>query len=275
MLEEKSLNIRKSDFEKNELTVQKRTVNRAFDSHWHDYFEIKLILDGHGTVIINGESYNFQKGSIYFVIPANLHMFKPNGTVQLYNVTIRESLLFDESIIRKLSGMSELFFSLGNDEFLRICYLMELLEHENAGSGEYKDQMVKNLLECLILSLIRKSTSGVGVSDSYLTAIQIATSYMRMNFRSDITVDRMSSLLGFSPSYFSTLFHKTTGTTFVKYLNDLRLGYAKKLLSYDKFSVHEICNISGFNSYSNFLKAFKKKYGVLPKDIKSTKGELK
>ncbi len=262
---------RKSNHEKNEFNVEKVVVNKAFDSHWHDYFEIKLILSGRGNVTINENKYEFEKGCLYFVIPENIHMFSPDNKVLLYNVNIRESLLFDESIIQKLSCMNRLFFKLNDDEYKRILYIMELLEFENKNSGEYKEQLTKNLLECLLLFLIRKSPDKKLSSENYSTSVQIAISYIKMHFRQNISVEQVASVLGFSAGYFSTLFHKSTGVTFVRYLNNLRLEYATKLLNHDKFSIQEVAKISGFSSYSNFLKAFKAKYGVLPKDYKGDK----
>lgn len=50
----------RSDFEKHELTVKKKTIDKMYNAHWHDYFEIKLILSGDGTVIINGEKHTFK-----------------------------------------------------------------------------------------------------------------------------------------------------------------------------------------------------------------------
>lgn len=264
-------NALKSDFEKHELTAIKRILNKSYEAHWHDYFEIKLILKGNGTVTINGQEHSFKKGSLYLITPANIHAFSPANTVELFNVTLRESIVFDPSIMQKLSSFSELFFQLSDDEFNSVYHMIELLRYENEGERAYKNQITQNLLECILLSLIRKSSDTYVAGDTYDTAVQIAISYMKTHFREDISVYKLASILGFSTGYFSTLFKKTTGITYVKYLNNLRLEYAKNLLAYDKFSISEIGQMSGYKSYSNFLKAFKLKYGVLPKEIRDKK----
>lgn len=264
----------KSDFEKHELTAIKRVLNESYDAHWHDYFEIKLIVSGSGTVTINGQEYSFKKGSLYLITPANIHAFYPSSTVQLFNVTLRESIVFDPSIMQKLSSFSELFFQLDEDEFNSIYHMIELLRYENKGERAYKNQITQNLLECILLSLIRKSSDTYVAGDTYDTSVQIAISYMKTHFREDISIDKISSILGFSAGYFSTRFKKTTGIAYVKYLNDLRLEYAKNLLAYDKFSISEIGQMSGYKSYSNFLKAFKSKYGILPKEMRERNGKL-
>ena len=90
-----------------------------------------------------------------------------------------------------------------------------------------------------------------------------------MNFRKKISIETVASTLGYSSGYFSTLFRKTVGITFIEYLSNMRLEYAEKLLTLKKFTVNEVCEMSGFGSYSNFLKSFKKKYGRLPTNYSS------
>ena len=265
--EDKQNFVKNSDFGYSELTIIKKVLENSFDDHWHDYFEIKLITKGKGTVVINGEKHIFNKGSLYLIMPSNIHAFYPENRVELYNITMQESIIFDESIIKKLSAFSKLFFQLSEEEYQQVFYIMELLKNERHNHLDYEEQITRNLLESLLLILIRKSSKNYILPDNYSVAVQIAISYIKMHFREDITTQTVASILGFSTGYFSTLFHKKTGVTFVNYLNNQRLEYAKKLLCYDKYSVNDVWRMSGFRSYSNFIKAFKNKYGLLPKDM--------
>lgn len=267
------VNARKADGEKCELTVKKIETDKSWNSHWHDYLEIRLITSGHGKVYLNGERHELKKGCLYLTTPANIHKFIPDGRVVLYNITIRESYLFDESIVQKLFAINEMFFCLCDEEFERVLHTVELLEYENRIDLEYKEQVVKKLLEYLLLFLMRKAELKPEAADTKISTIQIAQSFIKMHFRDDINVETVAATLGYSVGYFSTFFRKEVGVTFVQYLSDMRLEYAKKLLAVEKFTVNEICAMSGFGSYSNFLKAFKKKYGVLPKEYKKKKNK--
>lgn len=258
----------KSDVIKRELDIQRTVINKSFDAHWHEYFEIKLILNGEGIVSINGSEHAFKKGDLYIITPANIHAFKPKTSVELYNLTLRESIILNEPIIQKFSGFSDLFLHLSNEEFDRVFYILEFLKYENNNNLEHREIIIRNMLETLLFILIRKSSKQYVVDENYSTAIQIAVSYIKMHFREQISTSDVSSLLGFSEGYFSTLFSKTTGTSFVKYLNNLRLEYSKNLLVSNKFSITEISGMCGFKSYSNFIKAFKNKYNVLPTEYK-------
>ncbi len=259
---------KKADNVKQELTVKKIETDKIWDSHWHDYLEIRLIVDGKGKVFINGKEYNLKKGSLYLTTPSTIHKFVPSSKVTLYNITIRESFLFDESIVQKLFAINEMFFYLYDEELERIAHTFELLEYENRLDLEYKEQVTKKLLECLLLFLMRRTDLKPDFGDNGNNRVQIAQSFIKMNFRNNITAFSVASTLGYSVGYFSTLFRKVTGITFIQYLSEMRLDYAVRLLSLEKFSVNEIAEMSGFGSYSNFLKAFKKKYGILPKEYK-------
>jgi len=60
-----------------------------------------------------------------------------------------------------------------------------------------------------------------------------------------------------------------TGQTSVDFIKDYRLERASKMLRTEPYSVKEICYMTGFKSPSYFVKCFKKKYGVTPKEYAS------
>ncbi len=74
----------------------------------------------------------------------------------------------------------------------------------------------------------------------------------------------MAELSGFSPSGFSRAFEQHTGLTFVRYVNQLRIGRACELLLGSKANVADICFQVGFNNLSNFNRQFLKLKGISP-----------
>ena len=81
---------------------------------------------------------------------------------------------------------------------------------------------------------------------------------MQLHFRERITLKQLSGISGYSETYFSELFRKTTGQTYIERLQTLRLRYATVLLS-NGLRVTDACYESGFGSISSFQVAFKKK----------------
>ena len=59
-----------------------------------------------------------------------------------------------------------------------------------------------------------------------------------------------------------------TGKTFAKYVEDLRVEQAKKLLKETSFSNEKIAEAAGFGSANSFYRVFKKKTGVSPGEFR-------
>ena len=83
-----------------------------------------------------------------------------------------------------------------------------------------------------------------------------------------LTLQKLAICLGTNRQYLSNYINQEKAMTFYDYINDFRLEEAKNLLDGldegRQYSIEEISNLSGFNSYSTFLRAFAKKYGQTP-----------
>ena len=83
-----------------------------------------------------------------------------------------------------------------------------------------------------------------------------------------LTLQKLATSLGTNRQYLSNYINQEKAMTFYDYINDFRLEEAKNLLDGldggRQYSIEEISNLSGFNSYSTFLRAFAKKYGQTP-----------
>ena len=90
---------------------------------------------------------------------------------------------------------------------------------------------------------------------------------MEMHFAEKITLDDVAAEAGYHPTYFSELFKKVTGETYIDMLTRLRLGHAKSMLA-NGFSVSDACFGSGFGSLSNFLELFKRNCKITPSEYR-------
>lgn len=89
-----------------------------------------------------------------------------------------------------------------------------------------------------------------------------------------LTVQKLATLLGTNRQYLSSYINKEKQKTFYDYINDFRLEEAKALLDEKtigrQYSLDEVAGLSGFNSYSTFLRSFAKKYGLTPSKYMKT-----
>jgi len=86
-----------------------------------------------------------------------------------------------------------------------------------------------------------------------------------------LSLPEISTSVGISASYLSTLFVEVTGTNFISYLNGYRVDLAKKLLEATNLPALEIGFRCGFHSNQTFYRVFKKYTGMAPNQYRETK----
>ena len=101
--------------------------------------------------------------------------------------------------------------------------------------------------------------------NSVVTAVSDAKAFIHEHFHDpDLSVDTICRNLHVSPNYFSTIFKKETGQTYIAYLTSLRLEKAVELLEHTDDKTYVIAEKIGYPDQNYFSYVFKKKYGVSP-----------
>lgn len=95
--------------------------------------------------------------------------------------------------------------------------------------------------------------------------IKKAMEYIASNFSYQITLEDVAKHVNLNPSYFSTIFKQSSGSSFKEYLNMVRVEESKRLLSNTDYSIIDIAIAVGFEDQSYFSKVFKKYTGLTPK----------
>lgn len=81
--------------------------------------------------------------------------------------------------------------------------------------------------------------------------------YIFKNFNKNMDLNTVAEIVEMNPSAFSRSFKRVHRKTFSKYVNEIRIGYACKLLMENELNVAAIAYESGFNNLSNFNRQFK------------------
>lgn len=249
---------------KNRLRVIKQYA-QDFPLHWHNFFELEIVLDGDATQILNGKEYKISRGSVYLLSPTDYHKIMPSsGKILLWNVMFDESMLSFKQLCDLTSSKFCFPFNICEKDLEQVDKLMQLLVEEYNYQGE---TCAKELFYSLLCLLLRNAPQNSNISTVNHNDIQRAIIYLETHFRENLTLDILASHVGFHPVYLSKLFKKFTGVTFVQRLNQLRISYAKNLLK-QGLTVTEACFNCGFNSLSNFQHTFKKTTGFTPSEFK-------
>lgn len=98
--------------------------------------------------------------------------------------------------------------------------------------------------------------------------IKRAIAYIARNYAFKITLEEVAEQVHLNPSYFSTIFKQSCGSSFKEYLNMVRIEESKRLLANTNYSVIDIAIATGFEDQSYFSKVFKKYTGLTPKQFR-------
>lgn len=80
----------------------------------------------------------------------------------------------------------------------------------------------------------------------------------------DIGLEKIAAEVGLTQTYFSSLFKKETGMSFVEYLTDTRMKEAMRLLKETNEKIYVVAQKVGYLESGYFSHVFKKKYGMSP-----------
>ena len=100
-------------------------------THWHDYYEIELVLEGSGTYVVDGEGYDMKRGDLFFLTPASFHNAYFTTGSRIVNIMFKSDLCDKEYLCNLFSENS---------------YISQNLDEE---SIELIKALSKNIINCL------------------------------------------------------------------------------------------------------------------------------
>lgn len=246
--------------------------------HNHDFYEIYYLVSGRVTYIIEGKSYRVKPGDILLVHNKELHrpIIESGEPYERIVIWVNPELLIKESV--KNTDLTLCFESVSlkkhnllrphSDMLINIQRSIENLEISciNKGYGSdilknvYLIELIVNLNKAFLETYADKSDEDIEFNEKIDKIIK----YINDNLSSELSLDLLSSKFYISKYHLLREFKKYTGYTIHRYIQQKRLIMAKSLLK-DGIQVTEVCIKSGFGDYSNFIRAFKKAFGLSPK----------
>jgi len=149
--------------------------------------------------------------------------------------------------------------------------MLYITRHSDASSLHLIGYLYLFLDALIQTSSTRRALQGVRLKDFY---IQEAIAYMEHNYQRELTVEELAGVCRLNRSYFSKLFKETMGCPPQEFLIRLRLSKAAELMKGTNQSIGTIAVRCGYPNQLHFSRAFKKRYGVSPREWRGQKGDL-
>lgn len=258
----------------------------VFSGEKHDFWEIAYIDRGSAGIVAENRGYTLKQGDAVFHKPHEYHNIWPNGgfansviisfaaSGKAMEYFKNKILHFDDEDKRLLASIiSEAgsYFS----EPLNIVELPRMTKRKDAPVGG--EQMVRLYLEQLLIGLIRKGKLAKPHPVSQKNAevgkekiVEAIKSYLSENIANPVTLDDVVGRVCFSKTFVKTLFREKTGMGIIRYLTELRIDAAKRLISENKYTFSEIAAMCGFSTIHYFSNSFKKETGMSPSEYSKT-----
>lgn len=247
-----------------------------FRPHYHDYYEIFILLEGNANHLINGKLVPLKANDMVFIRPSDTHDYAScNGKpFSMLNITFTSETA------------EQIFTFLGNgfpSETLKTVKLPPIV-HLNSGEfAAFNDRMtaigtissedtelLKTVLRTLIFDIFTKYFSDFSSNNHTIPLwLEVLCSEIRKNGSFVDGSDKLFSLTDKSREHVCRSIKKYMGVTVTEFINELRLNYICNMLSNSNHSITEIIYESGFNNISWASELFKSKYGMTMREYRN------
>lgn len=252
--------------ENNFFNARERSIKHNYKVHWHEFYELEVILDGDGVYNIDGVNYPIRRGSMFLMNTGSLHHVNFKKQTKVISIMFTSSMCDLNYLISLFFNRSHIYIELTGDEIVFFCSLIrELIAYTK------NQENTETLYSTHIVNTILGKICNISKVKSLVNAevpLQRAIVYIQNNFTKNITLSEVAEVSNYSVNYFSNKFKSYMGTSFKQYVLDLRFSFAQYLLKNTELSVTEICYKCGFNEFTNFMYQFKNKFGVTPKNYR-------
>lgn len=249
------------------------TPNFEVPWHQHPEFELIFISEGAGLSFIGNSVEEFEPGDVFFIGSNVPHTFQKSG-----------ELITSAVVIHFLEN----FWGDGMLTIPESKWLMHVLNNAKHGlkiTGVTKEKLrpiIKELVTakgfwrivklCECLALLSETDEYKPVSTQEIKVMNHSdkermeriVQYTMDNFKESIRLETIASIACMSPHAFCSYFKKRTRKTYIDFLNEIRIGYACKLLLTTEMNILAICFDSGFNNVANFNRQFLKVKQIKP-----------
>ncbi len=230
--------------------------------HLHNEIEFLICTEGEIEVTCGQEKQIIQKNGFALVMPFTMHMYQTLKYSKSLIITIsRENLPIFHQYLTK-EPLYPFVETLRCDD---VEYVTNQLCAENL-SNLTIEQLI-GYVHIILNAAFQKMTfrEKKGMVDLLPDVLE----YINDNFQNHLSLNDIARHVGVNPSYLSRFFSDKFGSTITKYINEIRINYAKVLLLSSEDSITEIAYKCGFESIRSFNRTFLDFVNVTPREYRN------
>ncbi|MEN3772999.1 AraC family transcriptional regulator [Priestia megaterium] len=233
--------------------------------HKHSFFEVCYVLEGEGTYIDQGCTYQIKENTMFLSRPDVLHQIKSDtGLFLLY---VGFELIESESsekwvtIIDEAKQCSDVVIDVKDDTAAPLMWKSLLLQAAKSESALF-EEILSNLAHSLILSLLQifvvssNYHSQKTVPKKSSLVLTLAKLYIKDNLSNSIKLTDTATYLHLSSRHLSRLFKAELGISYSEYVQNERIQRAATLLKTTDLSIKDIAQETGFPDVHYFTRVF-------------------
>jgi len=267
-----------------QIEFQIKDIQTLFDpEHYHDieyphrlnFNVIMIVIEGEGKHFIDFETYEYKKGSIFFIAKGQIHAFSVNKQVKCFLLQFTDTFL-NRLVKDYLNDIFD-FMRYPPHISLKQSSFLPLLENFNLLNNEYqkdvdtlKEPILQSLLQAFLLTLKRERTNQVSaVTNKDKKLYHDFLNIVRKKHKYSLHVNDYLKELGVSIKTLSNVLNKYTGRSTKIYLNEYLLLEIKRYLLDEGLTLQEIANKLDFDEPTNLVKFFKRFEKMTPSEFKN------
>lgn len=239
------------------------------DKHWHRSVEIFAVFEGNLDFYLNNEVYPLYSGEFMLVNSNEIHSIDAGS--RNFTVVLQIPLKTFEKYYTAKQYVRFTHDKRGQDaEVMGLIRDMYTTYCRKQCGYEMKVVSSYYMLLYLLVSVYRESEVAPEMlrQNRRLGGLSMITNYIKENYKTDLSLESLAEIFGYSPAYLSKLLKRYAGINYKAYLQSVRLECAYQELVNTKQTISSIAMENGFASSKAFTRAFKEQYKMTPSEYR-------